>query len=148
MQHIQKITAVETFPVRHPVLRGGKPIESCRFDGDELDTTTHFGLFLHNDLIGVISIFENKNSLFNAAKQFQIRGMAVLEVHQKKGFGADLVNYAERFIDTQNGNLIWFNARKNAVDFYEKLGYQIIGNAFEIEGVGTHFVLFKEIEAL
>lgn len=144
MQHIQKITTIETFPVRHPVLRGGKPIESCRFDGDELDTTTHFGLFLNENLIGVISIFENKNSLFTNEKQFQIRGMAVLDEHQKKGFGADLVNYAEHFIKSQKGDLIWFNARINAVGFYEKLGYKIIGNAFEIEEVGAHFVLFKE----
>lgn len=146
MQNIKKITAIETFPVRHPVLRGGKPIESCHFDGDELTTTTHFGLFIEEILTGVISIFENKNALFEAEKQFQIRGMAVLEEYQKKGFGADLVNYAESFIKSEKGNLIWFNARINAVGFYEKLGYSVIGNAFEIEGVGTHYVLFKEMD--
>ncbi len=111
--------------------------------GMNLDTTTHFGLFLDKNLIGVISIFENKNPLFLAEKQFQIRGMAVLEEHQKKGFGADLVNYAEYFIKTQKADLIWFNARINAVGFYEKLGYKIIGDAFEIESVGDPFCTFQ-----
>ncbi|MES2544976.1 MAG: GNAT family N-acetyltransferase [Bacteroidota bacterium] len=148
MQNIQKITAIETFPVRHPILRSGKPIATCHFDGDDLTTTTHFGLFIEENLIGVISIFEMKNPLFTADKQFQIRGMAVLEELQKKGFGADLVAHAEHFITSQKGNLIWFNARINAVGFYEKLGYTIIGNAFEIEGVGTHYVLYKEVGAL
>ena len=38
MQNIKKISATETFLVRHPVLRAGKPIESCHFDGDDLET--------------------------------------------------------------------------------------------------------------
>jgi GNAT superfamily N-acetyltransferase len=144
MQYIKQIEAIETFSVRHPVLRAGKPVESCRFDGDNLESTKHFGLFLENNLIGVISLFENTNSLFTPEKQFQIRGMAVLDNQQKKGFGADLVNYAENYIREQNGKLIWFNARINAVGFYEKLGYKIIGDAFEIGDIGTHYVLFKE----
>jgi GNAT superfamily N-acetyltransferase len=146
MQNIQEISAVDTFSVRHPVLRAGKPLENCRFECDDLATTKHFGLFLENNLIGVISIFEAKNQLFDNDKQFQIRGMAVLESHQKKGFGETLVKYAERYIEKQNGYLIWFNARINAVGFYEKLGYQTTGDAFEIGDIGKHHVLFKKIK--
>ena len=79
MHSIQKITSTETYPVRHIVLRAGKPIESCQFDGDELGSTHHFGYYLNNQIIGVISIFEIKNEQFVAQKSFQIRGMAVLE---------------------------------------------------------------------
>ena len=42
MEIIKNISANETFLVRHPVLRAGKPIENCKFDGDELETTQHF----------------------------------------------------------------------------------------------------------
>jgi hypothetical protein len=51
---IQKIIAQDTYPVRHQVLRSGKPIESCQFDGDELGSTHHFGYYLNNQIIGVI----------------------------------------------------------------------------------------------
>lgn len=146
MQIIKEIPAIETFSVRHPVLRQGKPIESCRFDGDELPTTHHFGLFIENNLVGVISVFEKQHSLFADPRQFQIRGMAVLEHYQKKGLGESLMKHAEDFIKTQNGTLIWFNARIIAVGFYQKLGYQIIGDAFEIADVGTHYVLFKRLQ--
>ena len=44
MQNIKQIAALETFPVRHPVLRAEKLIESCHFDGDTLVTTVPFGL--------------------------------------------------------------------------------------------------------
>ena len=50
MIEIKKITAFETIIVRHPVLRPGRPIESCHFDGDELLTTSHFGLYFENQL--------------------------------------------------------------------------------------------------
>ncbi|MNF36440.1 Acetyltransferase (GNAT) family protein [compost metagenome] len=147
MQNIKKISALETFPVRHPVLRTEKPIESCHFEGDDLETTVHFGLFDENNLIGVISIFEAKNKLFPEERQFQIRGMAVLKEYQKKGLGATLVNHCEKYCLDNNADLIWFNARTEATGFYEKMGYQKIGASFDIKDVGEHFVMSKKIKA-
>jgi ribosomal protein S18 acetylase RimI-like enzyme len=145
MSEIKEILTIETFPVRHPVLRAGKPLESCHFEGDDLESTTHFGVFQENSLVGVVSIFEAKNKLFIEDSQFQIRGMAILERHQKKGFGEELVNYAEHYIRKQNGEIIWFNARINAVGFYEKLGYKITGDPFDIGDIGKHNILFKRL---
>ena len=50
MPTIKKITSTDTFSVRHPVLRSGKPLESCHFDGDILATTSHYGLFLNQEI--------------------------------------------------------------------------------------------------
>lgn len=145
MQNIKKITALETFPVRHPVLRADKSIDSCHFDGDNLETTSHFGLFDKNNIIGVISIFKAKNDLFVAEKQYQIRGMGILKQHQKKGFGEKLIHNSEQHCKNENVNLIWFNARKEAVGFYEKMGYQVKGLPFVIPEVGEHIVMFKKM---
>ncbi|MEK8180564.1 GNAT family N-acetyltransferase [Flavobacterium buctense] len=142
---IRKISAQETYTVRHPVLRKGKQIESCHFDGDDLDTTSHFGLHENDQIKGVISLFENNNPLFEDKKQTQIRGMAVLENNQGKGYGRLLVEHSEKILKTQNTPLIWFNARINAVGFYQKMGYQIIGNSFEIPNVGLHYVMWKKL---
>ena len=116
---IKKISSVETYPVRHEVLRKGKPIKTCQFKGDDNKNTTHFGLFLEDKLVGIISVFKEKNNLFSETNQFQIRGMAVLKVFQGKGFGAKLVKEAENHCVNLNADLIWFNARENAVPFYE-----------------------------
>ena len=141
---LKEITITEAFSVRHHVLREGKPLESCHFEGDDLATTKHFGYFNNNNLIGIISVFKKDNVFFEQS-QFQIRGMAVLTTHQKKGIGAALVRLAEQYIESQKGSLIWMNARIIAVEFYEKSGYQIIGNSFEIPEIGTHYVMFKNI---
>ena len=145
MIEIKKITAFETIIVRHPVLRPGRPIESCHFDGDDLPTTSHFGLYFENQLAGVISAFKAQNKLFTEENQYQIRGMAVLSEFQKKGFGEALLEYCENEIRLKSGNLIWFNARKTAIGFYEKSGYGILGDSFEIPDVGPHYILFKAI---
>ena len=83
-------------------------------------------------------MFENKN-------QIQLRGMAILETEQKKGFGNMLIKCIEKDINTQNISLIWFNARENTILFYEKLGYSILGNQFEILGIGKHYMMYKKL---
>jgi ribosomal protein S18 acetylase RimI-like enzyme len=145
MHSIQKITSTETYPVRHIVLRAGKPIESCKFDGDELVSTHHFGYYFNNQIIGVISLFAIDNSHFITQKSFQIRGMAVLPAFQKQGVGEALVKEAEKFCTTQKADLIWFNARTSAVGFYQKMGYEILGPEFEIYDVGPHFLMYKKL---
>lgn len=140
---VKKISATETYAVRQPVLRAGKPIESCQFDGDERESTKHYGYFENGNLIGIASMFEVKNEAFDSQKQFQLRGMAVLPNHQKKGIGEQLVLFAEKDAIAQNADLIWFNAREIAVGFYEKLGYEIFDEPFDIGDIGPHYIMFK-----
>lgn len=142
---IKQISYTETYPIRQVVLRPNRPLETCFFDGDSLTTTYHFGAFQNENLAGIISAFKNKHSSFEEKNQYQIRGMAVLPEFQKYGLGKQLVLHTEEFLKQQKTELIWFNAREEAVGFYEKLGYQIIGKAFMIADVGIHFVMFKSI---
>jgi ribosomal protein S18 acetylase RimI-like enzyme len=142
---IKKITPEASYPVRHDVLRKGKPIASCRFEGDDLPTTRHYGLFEDDRLQGIISLFENSNHWFEATKQMQIRGMAVLEHNQGKGYGKQLVHFCEKYLAETDCELVWFNARENAIGFYQKLGYTILGEPFNIEGIGTHYIMWKKL---
>lgn len=145
MVFVKKINSNTTFQVRQPVLRPGKPVESCIFEGDDLETTTHLGLYNNSKLAGIVSIFASCHKSFPQVGQFQLRGMAVLDEFQKKGYGERLVSEAEICIKEQNGSLIWFNAREAAVDFYKKMGYEIVGDAFDIPTIGIHFVMRKMV---
>lgn len=145
MQRIKKIQSVATYAIRQPVLRPGLPVSSCVFEGDDLSTTAHFGIYESDDLAGIISVFKSRNELFTNEVQFQIRGMAILPEHQKKGLGEELLQTAEEYIKNNNGKLAWCNAREVAVGFYKKVGYNTIGNAFTIKGVGVHYVMHKTL---
>ena len=145
MNTIKEITAQETFLVRNLVLRLGKPIETCFFDGDNLEQTKHFGYFDNTKIVGVVSVYKNKNAIFKFPNQYQIRGMAILEEFQGSGCGKLLVKHCEDYLISSEANLIWFNARETAVIFYEKLGYTKNGFPFVITDVGIHFLMFKNL---
>jgi GNAT superfamily N-acetyltransferase len=140
---IKKISAESTFSVRNPVLRPNLPVETCRFEGDNLPSTSHFGFFVAEKVTGIVSVFEKINEKWPNQKQIQIRGMAVLADFQKKGIGDLLLQHVIATETENKTELIWFNARENAVPFYEKLDFHIRGTAFEIEGVGTHFLMYR-----
>lgn len=148
MQTIKEIPALETFSVRQPVLRPGKPIESCHFEGDNLESTKHFGLFDNEKLAGIASLFEHSTPFLEEKFQFQLRGMAVLPEFQKKGLGEALVKHAENDALERGGKIIWFNAREIAVAFYKKLGYEIIGDPFNVADIGKHYVMYKKLDAV
>lgn len=143
---IKEIPFQDTFPVRHVVLREGKPIESCFFEGDDLETTQHFGLYLDKKVVAVVSLFKKNNAIFIENNQFQIRGMAVLKETQKSGFGKILLSHCEAELSKQKEVILWFNARINAVPFYEKSGYTKKGTSFEIKDIGLHHLMFKKID--
>ena len=145
MREIREITSSETYIVRNPVLRPGKPVETCRFEGDDLTSTTHFGLYENGELAGVASLFQSKHPAFPDFRQFQLRGMAVLEEFQRRSFGRELLEAAEDKARRAAAEVVWFNAREVAVGFYERMGYKLTGKPFQIGEIGTHYVMFKRM---
>ena len=145
MINITEINKESIYPIRNAVLRKGKPIESCYFIDDEKDSTKHYGIFFDNKIIGCVSLFEQKNNIFLEKKQFQIRGMAIIDEFQQKGFGKLLIERVESYCLSLKAELIWFNARENAVKFYKKLDYTIYDEPFDIENIGIHYVMFKKL---
>ncbi|MFL1012982.1 GNAT family N-acetyltransferase [Flavisericum labens] len=143
--NIKQITANKTYEIRQPILRTGQPIETCFFEGDNLETTYHLGIFSEEKLVGVSSFFKNNNSLFTISSQYQLRGMAILKNYQKHGLGRDILKQGEQMLKLKNVNLIWCNAREVAINFYAKNGYQIIGDPFNIKDIGLHFVMYKSL---
>ncbi|MBD3583247.1 GNAT family N-acetyltransferase [Flavobacterium selenitireducens] len=145
MPEIREIPSSETYAVRHPVLRPGRPVETCRFDGDDLSSTTHFGLYETGELAAVASLFQSKHPAFPDHRQFQLRGMAVLEDYQGQKFGQILIEAIEDKARRAAAEVVWFNAREVATGFYEKMGYKLTGKPFQIGEIGTHYVMFKRM---
>jgi len=141
---VKQITAAETYAVRHPVLRAGRPVETCAMPGDDAEDTFHLGLFDAEKLIGVVTFMNAAKPQFTG-KQYQLRGMAVLEAYQGKGLGNILVTEGEQQLKQLGYDLLWCNARIKALNFYTRKGFKIEGEAFEIEPIGTHYLLYKKL---
>ncbi|WP_027137112.1 GNAT family N-acetyltransferase [Gaetbulibacter saemankumensis] len=142
---IKQIDSNTTHLIRGPILRPRKPLKTCIFDGDDLKDTIHLGIYHSDILVGVVTFLNKPQDLLSSEKQYQLRGMAVLESYQRQGLGNMLIAHGEQLLKKQNVNTIWCNAREIALKFYIKNGFKIIGNPFNIKGIGTHYVMFKNI---
>ena len=141
---IRKISSKETYEVRHPVLREGRPIEDCVFDHDDEPYTFHLGLYILDELLGVITYIKQDHPEFNG-NQYQLRGMAVLKGYRKRGFGNLLIEKGEEILIHRNASMVWCNAREIAVNFYEKHDFIKIGKPFVIPKIGLHFAMYKSL---
>jgi ribosomal protein S18 acetylase RimI-like enzyme len=74
----------------------------------------------------------------------RLRQMAVMNDLQGKGIGKALMQFAENLARDRGYKRITMHARKNALGFYEKMGYKKIGKEFE-EITIPHYVMEKEL---
>ncbi len=142
---IIRISAADTYPVRHAELRKGRPLSSCAFVGDDLESTIHIGAYNKDILIGVASFMTAPFSEQTNIAAMQLRGMAVLSSYHRQGIGAKMLAFGEQMLLKQEVLILWMNARINALDFYNELGYSISGSEFHIPEVGAHFKMFKRL---
>lgn len=142
---IKEIEAMETYPVRHSILRPHQDPSTCVYPGDEAPTTFHLGAFNEGKLIGIASFYKEKNLAFEQESQYQLRGMATLSEYRGMNIGMQLIIEAETILKEHQVDLWWCNARMVAIGFYEKLGLSVHGGIFEIEPIGLHKVMFREL---
>jgi len=63
----------------------------------------HFGLSIDEELISIVSIFENDNKV-------QFRKLATINEHQGNGYGTRLIQYIIDLTEKQQFNVLWCNA--------------------------------------
>ena len=143
MIEIKIIKAEETYDIRKKILRDNIPLP-YKFNGDLDNDTFHLGAFKNNKLIAVSSFMKVANDNFKGA-QFQLRGMATLTEYQGLKAGKLMLEQACLILKNINIDVIWCNARLSAIYFYEKQGFVTFGPQFEIDLIGSHFTMYKNL---
>lgn len=142
----RELSAVETLPLRSAVLRSGKPLAECVFDGGDAPLTRHFGAVdATGNVVEVVSVYRQDHPAIAGNQLFQLRGMAIDPVCQGQGVGQALLPWAEQYAKSCGSTLIWANARSSALGFYRNQDYQVVSEEFEITGVGPHFRVSKAL---
>lgn len=141
MKTIKKISAESTYFIRREILRDGMNV-SVSFEGDTDENTFHLGAFYNEELVGIATFMENTCDVL-IGKQYQLRGMATLPKVRGLGFGSELLIKAVEVLRQKQVTHLWCNARKIAVPFYEKNGFEVMSDFFEIPEVGTHCKMGK-----
>lgn len=147
---IKKITAMDTHQLRHKVLRPNQPIEACSYPNDGEPTTFHFGAFLGDRLVGIASVYQEvlTQQDYRDILGFRLRGMAVAPELQSTGIGGGLLEASIKeatLMSQENKAVFWANARTSAIGFYERFNMRATGDEFEVENIGPHFVVCKNL---
>ncbi len=133
----------EVIDLRHKVLRQGLPPETAIFPGDEDPTAQHFVVEANSKVIGCVTLHLNH---WQTEPAWQLRGMAVAHTHQRQGVGSLLLRAVDEAVSQSTPTLLWCNARTPAAPFYEKHGWTIESEVFEIPTAGPHVKMIKRLE--
>lgn len=124
--------------LRDDILR--KPL-GLGFTPQELETEKDnmlIGAFEEDHMLGCCMLVEEN------PETVRLRQMAVLNDLQGKGIGRALMNFAENIARDRGYKILSMHARKNAIGFYEKMGYRVSGNEFT-EVTIPHYVMEKKL---
>lgn len=72
--------------------------------------------------------------------------MAVSAIFRGTGLGKKILEFAEKLVlDEGYSNVLWCNARVPAAGFYQRLGWQVVSEEFEIPTAGPHVKMIKRL---
>ena len=144
-------TTAEILPLRMKVLRDGTPSQDPRYPEDDLDITTHIVARNSNDKIVATSTWLTRPFPDEpGVTGVQLRGMAVDKSLQSKGIGAIVLAAGIERAFSSGATNVWARARDAALNFYERNGFTVVGDAFndEATGMSHHLVVMRRADGV
>lgn len=138
---IKEIPASETRAIRSVILRPGQDLSTCIYPHDDDEETFHLAAYVNGNQACIVSFYKEQNPAFSASLQYRFRGMATLEEYRNMGLASSLLTKAFARLRASNVDLVWCNARINALGLYKKLNMDICSEEFDIPGIGPHLLL-------
>ncbi len=135
MISIEQIRPELTWRLRQEILYPNQKIHEMAMDED--NDGLHFGAFMANKAVGVVSLFQKGDD-------FQFRKFAIDEAVQGMGIGRQLLNHITNFAIVNGGKRLWCNARVSAIGFYLKADFKQTGKLFSRGGF-EYEVMEKEL---
>ncbi|AXC52381.1 N-acetyltransferase [Bacillus subtilis] len=146
MLEVKTISAEDTYEIRHRILRPHQSIEQCKYEEDHAKGSFHLGAFFEGKLISIASFSPQNQPLITESPAYRLRGMATLEGYRDQKGGSTLIKHAEEKLAKNGVQAVWCNARSHVKGYYSKLGWEVLGEPFEIPGIGTHIIMYKKLE--
>lgn len=131
------VDADQVRPLRHAVLRAGRPLEESVYPEDELPDTLHLAALADDGSVRACGTFFPEPYQGRAA--WRLRGMASDPRVRGKGFAGALLAVALDRLRRGGVTVVWCNARTSALPFYRRFGFAAVGEEFEVVGV-PHYV--------
>lgn len=118
----------ELIRLRYDVLRLPLGLEFSVEQLEQEYAYHHFGAYNAGyELLGAMMLVPDSTHKSVA----RMKQVAVRADRERTGIGSQMVRYFEKFAKTNGYEMVELHARSTAAPFYQKLGYEIIGEPFE-----------------
>lgn len=145
---VRQVEPERTFALRHRVLRGHEPIEKLRLPSDDDPASGTFAAFddATGDVIGTAAVFREPPPWDpHVDSAWRLRGMATAERWRSKGVGSAVLAAVVEHVVSAGGRLLWCNARVPAVNFYERAGFERVGEEWDEPYIGPHVTMARKL---
>lgn len=107
----------------------------------------HYGGFIGSRLVVSASFFPSAPPMNTELVTVQLRYMATDVDVQGRGYGADVLAFAENDLRARGVEQIWANGRDTALGFYESVGWLRVEGSEHLsaETMLPHTVIFKRL---
>ena len=154
---LEFVEAAAVRPLRHEVLRPGRPAADAVFEGDDDPRAAHVavrgrGVFERRagprpEVLAVGSVVPSAPPWEPARAGWRIRGMATRPDARGRGLGRAVLDALLAHVAGHGGGLAWCNARVGVQRFYSAAGFTPRGEEFDVAGIGPHVQMWRTVGA-
>ena len=142
---IKKVEADKIRLLRYTELRKGQDFSTTSYLKDYKESTFHMACIVEHKIVTCATFYPEKSIKIKSDNAYRLRGMATDSNFQRQGYASDLIAESFKELKKRDCDMVWCNARLVAVDFYKSVGFKITGDLFDIQGIGPHYYMYKEI---
>ena len=137
----------DTHDLRRTILRDGTASDVVEFVGDELATTLHLGVLLHERIVAVSTWLVASHPDHPDRTGVQLRGMATAPAQRGTGVSTELLAAGIERCRTNGAELVWARARVAALGFYLRHGFELVGDEYVDRTTGlAHHDIIRRVD--
>jgi ribosomal protein S18 acetylase RimI-like enzyme len=143
---VKRIQPEQAYDLRLRVLWPHKEKrENCVVDIDNSEDAIHLGTFDGERIVAIGSLFRSDTPKIAHTEKYRLRAMATDPEYRGQHAGEMLVRKAIEILRSKSIDVLWCDARLNAIGFYEKIGFKVIDEVYEVPIIGPHKFMYYEL---
>jgi GNAT superfamily N-acetyltransferase len=153
------VPAETTWSLRQQVLRPRRAVSDCIYPGEDDQRAAHAAAWAvslvgstdpdHPAGVLAVGVVMPEAPPWDSLRLdgWRLRGMATRKSARGQGLGSRILDLLIGHVASQGGGLLWCNARTPALHLYERAGFRVRGDVFEIPEIGPHQVMGRTVAA-
>lgn len=144
---IHPVAPSETWPLRQRILRPHQTFEELVVEGEYDPLAGWYAASVDDIVVGCAAVLPRPRQ-DGPRDGWRLRAMATAPEIRGRGAGRQLLVRCVEHVVHHGGKSVWCTARVEAAGFYLAHGFEMVGDPFELTGIGPHLLMEADVEGL